>query len=358
MRKLSPSQKKYLLKKSKDTIALRKKRNALANKERTKKRGYFILTGPEHLSLVKSDPRKKLISFVKSIRRLVLNGKINIWIDFSQTNKVVADGMIYLYAEVSQLKKRFPYIDIRSTAPIDQVVAQVFKKIEFTSLVKCSIPRAPEEKRKDVYSWLAAYGENVNGENCGNILSKYKGRIANSLSIQLYKGMSEAMTNANQHAYIGNRRDGIDISMGTKPWWLFSQEVDGQLTVVLCDLGVGIPDSLPKTKPSLIEALMYLLGNKLTDSKLIQEAVIDSVTRTHKSYRGKGLRQIVETVDSCSEGEMFILSNCGGYRYKSGGETETIDYSSSMSGTIVGWRVSLPENMGSGSKEKELECAY
>jgi hypothetical protein len=71
MKKLSPRQKKHLLKKSNDTIALRTKRNAYANRERSKKRGYFILTGPEHLSLVKSEPRKKLISFVKSIRRLI-----------------------------------------------------------------------------------------------------------------------------------------------------------------------------------------------------------------------------------------------------------------------------------------------
>ncbi|WP_417864565.1 hypothetical protein [Vreelandella venusta] len=358
MKKLTPVQKKYLLKKSNDTVAIRTKKNASANRERSKKRGYCILIGPEHLSLVKSDPRKKLISFVKSVRRLILNGKVNIWIDFTHTEKVVADGMIYLYAEISQLRKRFPYIDIRSTAPRDKVVAQVFKKIGFSNLVKCRVPQGPEEKRKDVYSWLSAYGENVNGENCGNILSRYEGRIARSLSIELYKGMSEAMTNANQHAYIGNRRDGFDISMGTKPWWLFSQEVDGELTVVLCDLGVGIPDSLPKTKPNLIEALINLLGKRLTDSKLIKEAVVDSVTRTHKSYRGKGLRQIVKTVDSCDKGEMFILSNCGGYRYRSGGEIDTVDYSSSMCGTIVGWRVSLPEQMDLGVQEKGLECAY
>lgn len=358
MKKLSLGQKKYLLKKSNDTIAIRTKRNTFENRERSKKRGYFILIGPEHLSLVKSEPRKKLIAFVKSIRRLILNGKINIWIDFSKTEKTVADGMIYLFAEISQLKKRFPYIDIRSTAPKNKVVAQVFKKVGFSNLIKCRIPQSPEGKRKDVYSWLAAYGENVNGQNCGNILSQYKGRIATALSIQLYKGMSEAMTNANQHAYIGNRRDGFDISMGTKPWWLFSQEVDGELTVVLCDLGVGIPDSLPKTKPSLIETLISVFGKKLTDSKLIKEAVVDSVTRTHKSYRGKGLRQIVKTVDSCDKGEMFILSNCGGYRYKSGGEIVTHDYASSMSGTIVGWRVSLPEQMDLDFQEKTEECAH
>ncbi|MDP3534887.1 MAG: hypothetical protein Q8S08_05820, partial [Halomonas sp.] len=113
-----------------------------------------------------------------------------------------------------------------------------------------------------------------------------------------------------------------------------------------------------KTKPNLIENLINMFGNKLTDSKLIQEAVVDSVTRTHKSYRGKGLRQIVKTVDSCDKGEMFILSNCGGYRYKSGGEIETNDYASSMSGTIVGWRVSLPEQMDLDFQEKGLECAH
>jgi hypothetical protein len=358
MKKSSPKYRKYLLKKSNDTVARRTKRNTFAKRERSRKRGYVILTAPEHLSLIKSEPRKKLISFVKSIRRLVLNGKINIWIDFSNTEKVIADGMIYLHAEIFRLKKCFPFLDIRSNAPRNKVVAQVFKKVGFSVLIKCRVPPSPEEKRKDVHSWLAAYGENVHGEKCGNILNKYKGRIASALSIELYKGMSEAMTNANQHAYIGNRRDGFDISMGSKPWWLFSQEVDGELTVVLCDLGVGIPDSLPKTKPSLIETLVKVFGKKLTDSKLIQEAVVDSVTRTHKSYRGKGLRQIVKTVDSCDKGEMFILSNCGGYRYKSGGEIETNDYPSSMSGTIVGWRVSLPEQKDTVSQEEGSVCAY
>lgn len=332
----------YLLKKSKLEIKRRTIKNRLKRKNNTIKRGFYVLCAPSQFTLASSSSRDKLLSFVKAFHRMVANGKRKIWLDFAGTEKVVADGMIYLFAEISRMSKLFPKLEIKSTPPKNKVVGQVFKKIGFSNLVNCYIPNRNESYRKDVSTWLSASGVNVYARECGNILSHYKGRIAPSLSRELFKGMSEAMTNANHHAYIGKREDPFSYVENFKPWWLFSQEVDGYLTVVFCDLGIGIPETLPRNKPSLMKRLVATFGNELNDAITIKEAVVDSVTRTHKSHRGKGLRQVVETVDECESGEMYIFSNYGCYHYKSGGKDKIYDFSKSIKGTIISWKVSMP----------------
>ena len=343
MKKNSIKYRAYLLKRSEDEIKKRVLKNNLRRKDNSLKRGFYVLISPCNFTLASSGSRDRLLSFIKALHKMVANGKRKIWLDFSNTEKVVADGMIYLFAEISRMKKLFPKLVIKSTPPKDKIVGQVFKKIGFSNLIDCYIPNRSESNRKDVSNWLSASGVNVYARECGNILSHYKGRIAPSLSRELFKGMSEAMTNANHHAYIGKRDDPFSYVENFKPWWLFSQEVDGYLTVVFCDLGIGIPETLPKNKPSLMKRLVATFGNDLNDAITIKEAVVDSVTRTHKSHRGKGLRQVVETVDECESGQMYIFSNYGCYHYKSGGKDSIYDFANSIKGTIISWKVSMPE---------------
>lgn len=344
MKKLSRKQKLHHLRKSLNEMEKRISENKKRDRGNRERKGYVLLVAPEKLCLLQKRTRKRLISFASSIHRLVSKGKKNVWLDFGPTRKVVADGMIYLHAEISRLLEVVDGVDIKSSPPADKKVGQVFNRVGFSRLVKCNIRRAPECQHKDVAGWFSAAGQGVYAAKCGSILDQYEGRIAPALSRELFKGMSEAMTNSHQHAYIDERGDFFSHAEFYKPWWLFSHEDDGRLSVVLCDLGIGIPKTLPKTKPSWFGRLRSFFGKELTDSKTIEEAVKDSITRTHKDYRGKGLRQIVETINSSSDGEIFILSNKGCYHYKSGEEPDLTDYSTSIRGTIIAWRVAIPDN--------------
>jgi hypothetical protein len=149
------------------------------------------------------------------------------------------------------------------------------------------------------------------------------------------------MTNAHQHAYIDQRGDGITTPSTYRPWWMFSQEKDGKLSVVFCDLGIGIPSSLPRTRPRL----WHLMRN-MTQGRQIEGAVRESQTRTKKQHRGKGLRQIIQTISSSEGGKAIILSNKGWYSMKAG-KRASGDFSDSIMGTVIYWRMPLPPRLES-----------
>lgn len=80
------------------------------------------------------------------------------------------------------------------------------------------------------------------GEQFAELFEEFDGRIKNFK--QLYEGMVEAMANSVAHAYLSERGDGFELTPDTKRWWAFWQERAGKLSVVICDLGIGISRSL------------------------------------------------------------------------------------------------------------------
>lgn len=199
----------------------------------------------------------------------------------------------------------------------------------------------PQEYRAqddDVIHWRYAHGDRVEGYKYDEILGKYDGQITSVLSTKLYNGLTEAMTNAKHHAYIRVRPDGLGVTKPKRDWWMFSQERDNQLSVVFCDLGIGIPGSLPIQQPILWKRI--LLGGKMTDGDIIKEAIADSYTRTGKHYRGKGLGQLVNVVAKESDSVLLIYSNKGCYTCTSGSETVR-NFIGSVQGTVIFWRLTL-----------------
>ncbi len=54
------------------------------------------------------------------------------------------------------------------------------------------------------------------------------------------------MSNSVEHAYVDDLMHTEDDE--TAKWWTFAGIHDKNLTVVICDKGVGIPSTLPKTQ--------------------------------------------------------------------------------------------------------------
>ena len=189
-----------------------------------------------------------------------------------------------------------------------------------------------------------AKGHEVLGEKYDIILGKYDGIITPALQGELYAGLTEAMTNAHHHAYIAKRSDGIASPKNYKPWWMFSQEKNGMLSVVFCDLGVGIPNSLPYSDDEGWRKWYLVMSrfglHKLGDARLINGAIRHSKTRTRQHNRGKGLTQIVETINASEGGTAILLSNRGWYQAKDGNETYD-DYQRSINGTIISWQMPI-----------------
>lgn len=123
---------------------------------------------------------------------------------------------------------------------------------------------------------------------------------------------------------------------------MFSQEKDGYLSVVFCDLGTGIPQTLPRKHSGAWQQLIRLSKFKSrqpNDSEIIREATKLGASRTGDSHRGRGLNQIANTVTNEFRGTLTIYSNAGCYSVGSGEKLH--EHKTSIMGTLIAWRIPL-----------------
>lgn len=279
------------------------------------------LVAPQYFNLVNMAHRSKVIRFVTDLRSAILDRK-RVHIDFSETKRMFTCGTLLFISEVDRaLRVTNASSYIECVYPRDRIVSQVLQQIGFYRLIGKRDRLNTDSFDESVKYWQIATGTQALGQEFDPILSKYEGQITKALQSSLYKGVTEAMTNCSQHAYVEERGDGVSLEREEKRWWMFSQEKDGRLDVAICDLGIGIPRSLPRKKiPGWIEAInlfldKFSLGGKSPDCAMIKAAIEIGATRTDLPYRGKGLRQIADVVVQSGGGRLTIHSNSGGYFY-------------------------------------------
>jgi hypothetical protein len=329
--RLAHGKKRFLLKASN----LRKTRAQLVKRKKIVE-SFEPINAPQIFTISDKHIRRKLLRFIARLREKIVLHRRSIKIDFSETKKMFADGTLLFYAELSRLNRLKGKVEIKCLPPKNEKVAQVLKQVGIFDLV--GYRRKVETTHDDVIHWRSANGHEVIGEKFDEVLGHYDGQITEALSKNLYLGFTEAMTNCHHHAYIEPRPDGLNVVDEQRDWWMFSQERDGVLSVVFCDLGIGIPGTLPIKKPTLWQRVK-LFGSKL-DAHAIQEAIGESRTRTGLHHRGKGLKQLVDVVTHVDQGEISIFSNKGRYTLKS--QKESISqFTDNIYGTLIYWEVPI-----------------
>ncbi|TAN46789.1 MAG: ATP-binding protein [Methylococcaceae bacterium] len=301
---------------------------------------YFV--APPLMDIRKAKPRSKLLAFIKRLRIAIITKGGHVCIDFSNTEKLVASGTLLFVAElrrsISLAKHK---TRVSCIPPKKRLIAQVFQQVGVFRLVgyrkKINIGQ-----HDDVVHWCFATGHGAEGEKFDDILGNYDGRIATALSRKLYQGITEAMTNAHHHAYISPRQDGLLVDRQVRDWWMFSQEKDDYLHVVFCDLGVGIPETLPRKHPSIWQKLLEtLVASNVDDARVIQEATKLEKSRTEQHHRGRGLGQMVKAVTENFHGSIDIYSNQGRYTVSAGRQDKLRNYESSILGTLISWTIPI-----------------
>ncbi len=290
-----------------------------------------------------SSGREKLMKQIRALRRLVSEAKGPLRLDFSATSKLHSGAMLLFSAELRRLFKHFPGVAQSVRCNVSKVpkVQQVFKQIGLLKLLRRSSWIQPTDS--DVVHWKFTHGNKVEGVKFEEVLGELTSKIEDQVQTELYEGFIEAMNNVLHHAYIGIRQDGLNVRDDNE-WWMFSQQKDDKITVVFCDLGLGIPTTLPVKKEALWKRLVSL--NLTSDADVIEHALEDSVTRTRKEERGKGLKQLVDVVSQTAIGEVAIFSNRGALFYKVGGVIKKQNYSDSIFGTLIHWTIPVLRTNG------------
>ena len=298
------------------------------------------LKAPAEFNIFDNKARVSTLRFIANIHNLIRDGRRKLLLDFTCTAVFASGGTLLFLAEITRLRHLHKNLILKGLCPRNGKAAQVMKQ---TGLAKVLCMRVEAKvKDHDVVNWKYATGQGALGQKCDVILGPYDGVVAEALSDNLYRGLTEAMTNVHHHAYIMGRGDGYALDDTYRPWWMFSQEKDGCLNVVFCDLGCGIPATLP-----IKQAKWWSYAKRfgITDEgRLIQGAVRNSQSRTRKLHRGKGLRQIADTISLEPMGRVHIYSNSGLYTLK-GGQESAYDYRSSIMGTVIQWRMPLPASI-------------
>lgn len=295
------------------------------------------LAAPMMFDIDDSRARAKLTAFLGRLRRTIGTGDgADVTIDFTDTRKMWASGTLLFKAELCRLRRiKNQKLRVRCIPPRNQKIAQVLKQTGIFKLFQHKSTVVPTYP--DVVHWRYANGNEVDGAKYDEVLGKYDGTIPDTVASGLYLGLTEAMTNCHHHAYIAPRKDELNQSDEPKDWWMFSQEKEGRLSVVFCDLGVGIPETLPTKQPGLWQRLKTAIGVP-TDADAIDEAIKESKTRTEKHYRGKGLKQLVDVIEKTPGAVLTLHSNHGRYTYRHGNSNKE-NYSDSILGTLIAWSV-------------------
>jgi hypothetical protein len=306
-------------------------------------RKFLRVRAPQTLSLQNETMREDLIKFFADLRNLVLKARRGVIVDFSQTSQIFPAGGLMLLAELDRIKKLSQDPGLLKCKPAQSrsVADQVLNQI---GVYECLGHRSTNvASDQTVVHWRCASGLRAQGEDAGSVLGDYQGDLTPALRTSLYRGITEAMTNAVQHAYLDVRNDGTKC-IGEKRWWLFSEQRDGHLYVVFCDLGIGIPRSLPIVNSNLKKILSSFKPDR-SDIDAIRLATKLGETSTQQVNRGKGLPEILDAARKSEQGKCLIYSNRGQFGFGVDGNVIENQFSSSIYGTLIEWRVPLSEGV-------------
>lgn len=338
MKKITYKRKLYL-----DLFSRKKlKQYATCNKRRKRRKIYqktqksdekeYVWNAPNIFNIADSQKRTIFLKSLINLEKAVSHGIKRIVLDFSGLDKMYADATLLFVSELRNIIKHRSNLIFSCIPPNNNKSCQVLKQIKIFDIIKFNNNVIPVDD--DVVNWRFAFGDDVDGEKYDNLISNHNGEITESLKTELYNGAVEAMTNVKNHAYIMQRKHS-SLQVTNNEWWMFSQQKDGFITIVLCDLGAGIPETIKKTMPHITKILKLL--NLRKDSQAIKRTIEEKVSRTQKSYRGNGLAQILKAVDNIKNSSVFIYSNHGVY-IRQNNENKIINYKDSVRGTIICWK--------------------
>lgn len=278
------------------------------------------------------------VDFLSKLRSAFAASDKVVCVDFRATSLMVSAGTLLFYSELQRLRYMYPEVPVRCFPSKDGTVNQVLEHLGIFKVLGFDSGVVPS--RPDVVSWRKASSSDIDGDKVGELLLKYKS-LTSKASSSLFRGAGEAMFNV-RHAYLESRRDGLpDVDL--KKWWMFCRESEETMLVAVCDLGIGIPRSLPLKYPEEhISALLskFRGGAHSNDAKMIRAAMEIERSSTNLKGRGKGLKDFLKVVESTLGSRLYIFSNKGLVTYD-GSDLKTETFLRSIRGTLVIWVVPI-----------------
>lgn len=314
------------------------------------------IVAPSVLDLSKLKYHDPLVKFINEIKEEASKGRAQkiaqIHLCFRETKMITSSGGLYLLANLERLNSESPYVKYNVTRPPATRMSKddnnrypvVDSVMNWLGVYKALGKEKREMRRLPMVDcWEATRGAQVASADVGKLLEKVTDSIGQDLK-PLYRPLVEAMSNSVEHAY---RTDLYNKAQPTTKWWCLATVMNNRLIALVCDLGIGISKTLPKTQSTKFFAnIVDYIGHKLsTDSDFIRASLQLKKSATKLDYRGKGGPDLQSVIEKTPNAKLAIYSNKGFYSYTNRGKVhpETwLDHKFSINGTIVECSLELP----------------
>jgi hypothetical protein len=272
-----------------------------------------------------------------SALRSLIEKHQRVLLDFSETQSISATYGVYLYSELQQLLEEHGsnciYINLQS---LSQHLRFIIKESGILSLTN-NVPLSAGKKgflpiicgkKDDEIDAIINFIINI-AELNGHLDRQMKAQA----ELLTSRAITEAMLNVDYHAYPDL---GVD-----KLWWFTATILEGDLYISICDRGVGIQNTLPRS--DWWERAMGLLPIN-DDAQMIQAAM--TYTRTsNKNRKGRGLgtKDMQNLVLEREKGFLTIISGRGHYTLDGNrqGQETLFKLNAPVGGTVINWRIPL-----------------
>lgn len=323
------------------------------------RKGYEEISLPEILDLAGNF--EETVGIIRLIRQLALRDKKSVYLVFDNVKSIKPAALLLLLAELHRCRLISGDKKVTGNYPANPKVERMLHATGFFKLlgIKSRISKKPKSYPME-YVEFVSHTHEVKGTVRGfreallgttiTMSPKAKGRF--------YRALTEAMLNVSHHAY---PKDKSRQNSSRGRWWLAGHvnRRTKELIVMFCDLGVGIPHTLPKIYPmELIRAALAILpGIPLNDAQMIKAGMEIGRTRTREQNRGRGLNDLRSLVDQAGAGDLNIFSRRGHYIYSAGDGDAVKNYNVSIGGTLITWTVPL-DTITNWTEQDEIDEDY
>lgn len=292
-------------------------------KKRNRKNKNYIppLEAPAKLDIYRSKNYRKFVEFIEEFRRLAKQRTKKIFISFKNTQRITAAAGLLLVAETDRIVRAFPEVSIKCSFPpilsegrykaSHNLVESALKQIGFFKLINQHSNKLTNQS--SVRRWRQLSGNTTDGSLAASLLGSLSEVLSKQAQRKMYRGAIEAIANCVEHAYPEYRKDGFGTN--DDRWWMLVGVDEDDISVIVCDLGVGIPETLPRKHPeTLISKIFDKFGIKdQSDGELIRASTYIRRTRTELTNRGKGGQDFRSIVDTFPSAQLSIRSNRGAF---------------------------------------------
>ncbi|QNS14539.1 hypothetical protein ICJ55_07155 [Mannheimia bovis] len=342
-------------------VRKRTHRNILSRKKHKKPRfrnqisakGMTVIA-PKVLSLSLKH-HKVFVYFKNALERLcseAARSSKKIKINFRETEVLSPDACATLVATIDTIRTLYPNLkfsiirpknkpnDYRIQNRMKYDVDAVFCHIGLYKLLGFNY--TSHSSKKNVVCWHYIRGDEADG----SITKPLKDELENmGISTSgLYRTWIEGISNAVEHAY--DIRIPTKRSFPLKRWWMLLAVLNDEMSIFVCDLGHGIPNTLEYTQDEhflakLWKEVLRLTTKPTNDCLYIKAAAAIKESRTELDYRGKGSTDIKSLIKENKGSTLFIHSNKGTYTFSHNGNERCYENQLSINGTIIQWNIPL-----------------